>query len=86
MIKAVLERAGWELVRTVDRDVQALADLSISDREIIARVRPFTMTSVERRASLIGAIEHIINHRIAGDIVECGVWRGGSMMAAALWP
>ena len=42
------------------------------------------MTSLDRRASLLGAIDHIVRHGIAGDIVECGVWRGGSMMLAAL--
>ena len=42
------------------------------------------MTSLDRRASLLGAVDHLVRHRIAGDIVECGVWRGGSMMLAAL--
>ena len=42
------------------------------------------MTSLDRRASLLGAIDHVVRHGIAGDIVECGVWRGGSMMLAAL--
>lgn len=84
LLKAALSRAGWELSRTADRDVQALADLPEADREVIQRVSPFTMTSLERRASLLGAVDHITRHRIAGDIVECGVWRGGSMMAVAL--
>lgn len=61
-----------------------LADLDVADRQIVERVSPFTMTSLERCASLLGAIDHIHRHRIAGDIVECGVWRGGSMMACAL--
>lgn len=61
-----------------------LADLAIADKKIVERVSPFTMTSLERCASLLGAIDHIHRHRIAGDIVECGVWRGGSMMACAL--
>src|SRR5205085_2243707 len=30
------------------------------------------------------ALAHVVKHGIAGDIVECGVWRGGSMMAVAL--
>ncbi len=84
IVKAALASAGWELGRTADKQAEALADLSGADREIVARVDPFTMTSLERRASLLGAVDHIVKHRIAGDIVECGVWRGGSMMAVAL--
>jgi hypothetical protein len=84
LFKVVLARAGWELVRSGDRELKALADLSPADRQIIQRVTPFTMTSLERRASLVGAVDHIVKHRIEGDIVECGVWRGGSMMTIAL--
>jgi O-methyltransferase len=51
---------------------------------IYRRVRPYTMTSAERVAALCQAIAQIERSNIAGDIVECGVWRGGSMMAAAL--
>jgi O-methyltransferase len=82
--KAFLARIGLEIVRTAERDAQAFADLNEADRAIVARVAPFTMTGTERRASLIGAIDHVVRHGIAGDIVECGVWRGGSMMATAL--
>src|SRR5258706_10534073 len=84
IVKAALDRTGWELGRTADREAQSLADLSPADREIVTRVNPFTMTSLERRASLIGSVDHIVKHGIAGDIVECGVWRGGSMMLVAL--
>jgi O-methyltransferase len=84
IVKEALERSGWELARTVDRESQALADLAPADREIISKVAAFTMTSLERRASLLSSVDHIIRHRIQGDIVECGVWRGGSMMAVAL--
>lgn len=84
IIKAALDRAGWELTRADDRESQALADLSEADRAIVRRVTPYTMTGLERRASLIGAVDHIVRHRIEGDIVECGVWRGGSMMTVAL--
>ena len=53
-------------------------------REIIATVAPFTITSKERVAALCASIEYIVRCQISGAIVECGVWRGGSMMAAAL--
>jgi O-methyltransferase len=42
------------------------------------------MTSPERLYSLCKAVEYITKNRIPGDIVECGVWRGGSMVAVAL--
>ena len=42
------------------------------------------MTSPERLIALCDSVQHICDHQIEGDIVECGVWRGGSMMAAAL--
>ena len=52
--------------------------------QIIERVRSFTMTSSERISALCHAVRYVAKNRIPGDIVECGVWRGGSMMAAAL--
>ena len=51
---------------------------------IATRVRPYTMTSPDRLAGLVGGVEHILRHELPGAIVECGVWKGGSMMAAAL--
>lgn len=52
--------------------------------EIFEQVRPYTMTSRERIEALCQAVAHLEAERIPGAIVECGVWRGGSMMAAAL--
>jgi hypothetical protein len=52
--------------------------------QIIAKSAPFTMTSHERISALCHAVRYITKNSIPGDIVECGVWRGGSMMAAAL--
>src|SRR5262249_29447698 len=41
------------------------------------------MTSLERMLSSIRAASYVSLNRIPGDIVECGVWRGGSSMAIA---
>jgi len=65
-------RAGFD----VDLDPQAIA--------IIQRSQAYTMTSVARLFALIEAVRYVVRAQIPGDVVECGVWRGGSMMAAAL--
>ena len=51
---------------------------------IIHAVNEFTMTSPERISVLVQAVRFVVENRIEGAIVECGVWRGGSTMAAAL--
>jgi O-methyltransferase len=51
--------------------------------EIFRQVQPYTLTSPERIVAVIEATRYITRRRIPGAIVECGVWRGGSMMAAA---
>ncbi|MGZ4197233.1 MAG: TylF/MycF/NovP-related O-methyltransferase [Solirubrobacteraceae bacterium] len=48
------------------------------------RCDPYTMTSRERMYAVYQATRYIIEADVPGDIVECGVWRGGSSMMAAL--
>ncbi|WP_146513895.1 TylF/MycF/NovP-related O-methyltransferase [Rubripirellula amarantea] len=51
--------------------------------ETIVSVHQYTMTSTERLNGLCEAVRYIGDCGVEGDIVECGVWRGGSMMAIA---
>ncbi len=48
------------------------------------KVERFTMTRPPRVYALIEAVKYLIRSDIKGDFVECGVWRGGSVMAMAL--
>lgn len=41
------------------------------------------MTTPERIEAVVRAVEYIVKANIAGAFVECGVWKGGSMMAIA---
>jgi len=45
--------------------------------------RQYTMTSWERLYALYKAVRYVVENRILGDLVECGVWRGGSMKLVA---
>jgi hypothetical protein len=58
-------------------------DFEKAHLQIMNLVRPYTMTTPERIHAVIEAVKYVTRRRIPGTIVECGVWRGGSMMAAA---
>lgn len=60
------------------------SDFSLEEIEMLKSVSDFTMTSIERQVSMIRAVHYIIENGIVGDFVECGVWKGGSSMLAAL--
>ena len=53
-------------------------------RATIKRVRRHTLSSAARVAALCDSVEYVVQNEIEGDLVECGVWKGGSMMATAL--
>jgi hypothetical protein len=60
------------------------SDFEPENAGIIRQVQPYTMTTPDRVYALIQAVKYVAENGIKGSIVECGAWRGGSMMAAAL--
>jgi hypothetical protein len=58
-------------------------DFSPEDIATVQTVWSYTVTSPERIFALIRSAEYVVENSISGDIVECGVWRGGSMMVVA---
>lgn len=79
LINGIFHRFGYEISRP-----NFAPDLTQEQHDVISAVRPYTLTSVERMIALSNAITHIAKNNVPGDIVECGVWRGGSMMLTAL--
>jgi len=78
-VRQLVRSKGYDIVR-----YNALpGDLDSSVQDTVRAVRPFTMTSGPRVVALCEAVQYVIDARVPGDIVECGVWRGGSMMAIA---
>lgn len=87
LIKTVLRRFGFDLIRCDSKSIplsETLPDLSAEELRIVSSVQPFTATSPERIAALLNAVTYLVTNKVEGDIAECGVWRGGSMMAIAL--
>ncbi|MFX1298107.1 MAG: TylF/MycF/NovP-related O-methyltransferase [Promethearchaeota archaeon] len=59
-------------------------DMESDFNEIFTKCKTYTMTSIERMYALYKATQYVVENKISGDIVECGVWKGGSMMIIAL--
>lgn len=86
IIKKIIQNSGYDIRKkgSFDSPPKFPLDFTENDIEIIKKVKPFTLTSNERIYALLQATKYVIDNNIPGDIIECGVWRGGSMMAVAL--
>jgi O-methyltransferase len=83
LIDRVLNPIRWRFVSEIyeAETEKYLSTMGPADREIVERVRPYTMTSIPRLCSLIEAVRYCARRGVPGDFAECGVWRGGSVMA-----
>lgn len=83
--RALVRMTGYDIVPALSRTPSdPYPDIDAATLEMYRSVRPFTMTSRERILALRSSVQYVVKHDIPGDIVECGVWKGGSMMAVAL--
>jgi hypothetical protein len=78
-VKDLAAKRGYELVgghkMPPDYDPASIA--------LMRKVKPYTLTSHERIWALRQAVAYVVRAGIPGSIVECGVWRGGSMLVIA---
>jgi O-methyltransferase len=85
ILNKILGGFGWKLVKEKDLLKSSIdMDENTLFMENYNKCMSYTMTSKERMFSLSQAIQYIETNNIEGDIVECGVWKGGSSMMAAL--
>ncbi|QQO17512.1 class I SAM-dependent methyltransferase [Bradyrhizobium diazoefficiens] len=76
--RKVLDQFGLDIAR------QDTPFLEPEFRSHAAACAPYTMVSRERLYAHFQAIRYVSEHGVSGDIVECGVWRGGVSMLGAL--
>ena len=81
-LKKQLHKAGFEITRT-NKPKKWPVDFEDWHKAIIQKAEPFTMTSRERMYGLLEAVKYLEQNQVEGDVVECGVWKGGSMLAIA---
>jgi hypothetical protein len=85
MAEAAVQPSARPATRTMSyNQLTSCPDMEPEFRPIYEAARPFTMTSLERMYGLWQAARYVVSHQIPGDFVECGVWKGGSAMVAAM--
>jgi len=84
LVLLVLKPFGLTVERIRTNPSFFVPEVSNEQAEEISTGSRYSMTTIERHWALIQAIEHIHREGIDGDIVECGVWRGGNLVIAAM--
>jgi hypothetical protein len=82
-VQPAAEGADYQAVMELQAMRAAYGDLDPDFAPLMEQVKPYTMTSIERAFHLYKCVQYVSRARIDGDILECGVWRGGSMMLVA---
>ena len=83
VIDSLARRMGLQVSRLSSMRERFPVEASEPDKATIRGLRRYTMTSSERLWSLLNAVRYVVHESVPGDFVECGVWRGGSVMAMA---
>jgi O-methyltransferase len=87
-LKRLLKRPVKRLFGSVGFDITHIRspwprDFREPEVDLCEKVAPYTMSSPEGIVVLADAVRHVVNRGVPGAIVECGVWKGGSMMVIA---
>jgi hypothetical protein len=81
--KKTAAQPGGKTPRASKNDPKHPQDYDDDVRATLAMIQGRTMTHHTKVQSLIEAVRYVNRHQVPGAIVECGVWRGGSMIAVA---
>jgi O-methyltransferase len=81
----LLSVVGLKLVRPGDPLKRFPVEIGEADKRVFRYVRGkrLSTASDERLFATIMACRYVVEHNVAGDFVECGVWRGGNSIIAA---
>lgn len=81
-MREVIRRLGYE-VRRAEAEPPYPPDYDEATIALFRAVQPFTLTGHERVVALRDAVRYLVAADVPGAIVECGVWKGGSMLVVA---
>ena len=82
ILKKIFSILGFEIRKKNnfnDRYKDLIVDLEEFDEKNINIAKNLALTKKENLWSIIQSIKHISENNIEGDLVECGVFKGGSL-------
>ncbi|GAH62376.1 unnamed protein product, partial [marine sediment metagenome] len=82
ILNKLLNKFGYKVINS--KKINIPYDIENDFINIYQKSKNYSITSLERMYSLFKAIQYVLKNKIPGDIVECGVAKGGSMMLCAL--
>jgi O-methyltransferase len=87
-VRQFLKRASQHVLGPLGYEITRIrspwpSDFQQPEIDLYREVAPYTMTSPSSVYVLAQAVRHVVVNEMPGAIVECGVWKGGSMMAVA---
>lgn len=80
LIKKLFAKMGLRVVS--EKFLQHPHDMEKDFYKYHELIKDYTMTTTERMYAMYNSIDYLEKNHIEGAIVECGVWRGGTMMLA----
>lgn len=83
VLKSLFDKIGYQIIKKKTFITASYKNMDSDFPEIFEKCKNYTITSKERMYALYNAINYIVANDIPGDLVECGVWRGGSAMLCA---
>ena len=62
--------------------IDNIPEIDDENKKLINFIDDYSLTPLVRRWTLIKSVHYINKNQIEGDIVECGIWRGGNLFLA----
>ena len=80
----ILRRFRRSSGRKKEPESERVPEATPEEGEMLAIAAKYSLTSKPRLWATLQAVQHIAREGVEGDIVECGVWKGGNLILCGL--
>ena len=81
-IRNLLRVIKKPLIKKEDFWKKNIPEIDEENKKLIESIGEHSLTPLIRRWTLIKSLHYINKKKLIGDIVECGIWRGGNLFLA----